>query len=90
MGWEIQCYGRPAAFISTHATPELLDKTRLAISNIEQNNVQIGITLIDDLLVVRCLGQYAEQVNTILKIIWVELRHEIMQRPVCLPRIWAT
>ncbi|MCK5917239.1 MAG: urease accessory protein UreD [Cocleimonas sp.] len=139
MGWEIQCYGRPAAnelfstgqvttkleiirdgkpllldrlqlnndneinspscinhypcfgtFISTHATQALLDKARLAVVTIEQENIEIGLTLIDDLLIARCLGQYSEQVSTVLKIVWSSLRDEVMQRPVCLPRIWAT
>ncbi len=141
MGWEIQCYGRPAAnekftagqvttkleifrndmpllldrlqlnnaneinssicvnsypcfgtFISTHATTELLGRARLAIASIatDSNELEIGITLLDDVLIARCLGQYAEQVSQVLKAIWSALRDEIMQRPVCLPRIWAT
>ncbi|HIO93206.1 MAG TPA: urease accessory protein UreD [Leucothrix mucor] len=140
MGWEIQCYGRPAAnelfstgqitttleifrdkkpilldrlqlnnqaelnsplcinnypcfgtFISTHATPQLLEKARLAVADLETaNNVEMGITLLDDLLIARCLGQHSEQVSTQLKSIWSALRNDVMQRPVCLPRIWAT
>jgi len=140
MGWEINCYGRPASnelfksgkvmtrleiyrnseavfldrlliedtkalqspaslntypcfgtFISTHATQELLDKARLSIEEItDQNQQQTGITLLDDLLIVRCLGQHAEQVSTTLKAVWSAIRLEIMERPVCLPRIWST
>ncbi len=145
MGWEINCYGRPASrelftsgkvltrfelfrdevplildslcinnmanrsnaltsstslngypsfgtFISTHATQELLDKARLAVQNIDTKNadVQIGITLIDDILVARCLGQYAEQISTTLTLIWSTLRPEVLQRDACHPRIWST
>ena len=140
MGWEINCYGRPASnelfksgevmtrleiyrdnepvfldrlliedtkalqspaslnaspcfgtFISTHATQELLEKARLSIEDIaDQKQQQTGITLLDDLLIVRCLGQHAEQVSTTLKAIWSAIRLEIMERPVCLPRIWST
>ena len=143
MGWEINCYGRPASkelfengkvmtrlevyrdgapiildklliensqalqspvsmnsfpcfgtFIATQVTEELLEKARMSIAddvNAEkQNQQQIGMTLLDDLLVVRCLGQHAEQVSTTLKAVWSALRPEIMNRSVCLPRIWST
>ena len=141
MGWEIQCYGRPAAkekfttgqvtttlniyrdgkpilhdrlqlnnnselnsmacinnypcfgtFVSTYATTELLDKARTAVEalNTSSKKIEIGITLLDDILIARCLGQHSEQVSTVLKAVWSALREEVMQRPVCLPRIWAT
>jgi len=83
-----------ATFVSTQATTELLDKARASIAPFleqkQHQQQQIGITLLDDLLVVRCLGQHAEQVSTTLKAVWSALRPDIMQRPVCLPRIWAT
>ncbi len=140
MGWEINCYGRPASkelfesgkvmtrlevyrdgaplildrllvddaqalqskvslnhypcfgtFISTNVTQELLDEARNSVEKFSQSDeLQIGLTLLDDLLVVRCLGQHAEQVSTTLKAVWSALRPEIMQRSVCLPRIWST
>ncbi len=145
MGWEINCYGRPASkelfengkvltrlelfrddlpiildalcinnmtdnnsalisatslngypcfgtFICTQATPDLLDKARLAVKNIDikNGNQQIGITLIDDILIARCLGQFAEQVSTTLKLIWSALRPEVLNRDACHPRIWST
>ncbi len=140
MGWEINCYGRPASkelfesgkvmtrlevyrdgaplildkllvedsrtlqssvsmngypcfgtFIATQVTEELLEKARLSVAEfIKQDQQHIGMTLLDDLLVVRCLGQHAEQVSTTLKAVWSALRPEVMNRPVCLPRIWAT
>ncbi len=157
MGWEINCYGRPASnelfkrgkvmthlevyrngvpllldrllienehalqspasldgypcfgtFISTHVTPELLEQARKVIAQplqlsqplqplqplqqLQQQSPQqvIGLTLLDDLLIVRCLGQHAEQVSTTLKSVWSALRPDIIKRPVCLPRIWST
>ena len=140
MGWEINCYGRPASkelfesgkvmtrlevyrdgmplmldklliensetllspvsmngypcfgtFITTQVTQELLEKARSSVAEFtKQDQQHIGMTLLDDLLVVRCLGQHAEQVSTTLKAVWSALRPEIMQRSVCLPRIWST
>ncbi|MCL4112274.1 UNVERIFIED_CONTAM: hypothetical protein GTU68_022768, partial [Idotea baltica] len=138
MGWEINCYGRPASnelfekgyvntkleiirnghpllldrlnindaeainsptslngypcfgtFIATHITSELLEKAREAIANIEGNQ-QLGITLMDDVLVARCLGQYAEQITSTLKLLWTALRPDVLERDACHPRIWAT
>ncbi len=138
MGWEINCYGRPASkelfnkgkvdtkleitrdgkpllldrlkiidsvalqspaslngypcfgtFIATNVTQQLLEKSREAITDIEGDQ-HVGISLIDDILVARCLGQYAEQISTTLKLIWTALRPEVLERDACHPRIWAT
>ncbi|MCF6190901.1 MAG: urease accessory protein UreD [Cocleimonas sp.] len=140
MGWEINCYGRPASkelfesgkvmthleiyrdgapllldrlliedvdalqspasmngypcfgtFIATHVTQDLLEKARASVEKFtEQEQQQLGLTLMDDLLIVRCLGQHAEQVSTTLKTVWSALRPNVMKRSICLPRIWAT
>jgi len=140
MGWEINCYGRPASkelfergkvmtrlkvyqegepllldrlliddlralqspvsmnahpcfgtFIATHVTQNLLEQARANIAALSSPKApQVGLTLMDDLLVVRCLGQHAEQVSTTLKAVWSALRPEVMNRSVCLPRIWST
>ncbi len=138
MGWEINCYGRPASndmfekgevdtqlkimrdgtpllldrlkidvtetlqspaslngypcfgtFIATGVTQELLEKSREAVGEIEGDQ-QLGITLIDDVLVARCLGQFAEQISTTFKLIWNTVRPEVSGRDACHPRIWAT
>ena len=138
MGWEINCYGRPASkdffkkgnvdtqlkitrdgkpllldrlkidsmetlqspvsldgypcfgtFIATQVTPELLEQSRDAIAHISGDQ-QFGITMIDDVLVARCLGQYAEQISIIFKLIWSTLRPEVSGRDACHPRIWST
>lgn len=139
MGWEINCYGRPASneifehgkvstrlelfrnnqplildgltvgennalssatslnnypcfgtFIATDSTQKMLDQAREVIANTATVDQHIGLTLIDDILVARCLGQYAEQVSTTLKLIWLILRPVINGREACQPRIWST
>lgn len=138
MGWEVNCYGRPASkesfengkvstrlelyrddkpiildgltidnsgalnsstslnsyaclgtFMSTQANKEQLKKARLSIENTGNKHL-IGITLIDDILVARCLGQYAEEVAAALKLIWSALRQDTLGRDACHPRIWST
>jgi len=137
MGWEINCYGRPAAnenfesgkvltdleiyrcgqpmlldrllvnssaihspsslnnypclgtFVATSVTNDLLEMARAALAEMEMP-VKIGLTLIDDILVVRCLANNAEQISVALKCIWAAIRPEVLGREVCLPRIWST
>ena len=80
------CFG---TFIATDVTQELLDKSRQAVADID-GDIQLGITLLDDVLVARCLGQYAEQISTAFKLIWTTVRPEVLGRDACHPRIWAT
>ena len=140
MGWEINCYGRPASkehfehgevltrlelyregvplildgltianatennnalnsatslngfscfgtFIATQVTKDLLDQAR---ESVKDYDLPIGLTLMDDILVARCLGEYAEQVSTALKQVWMVLRPSVLERDACHPRIWST
>lgn len=137
IGWEINCYGRPAAnelfnsgqittrlavfreqrpilldslnlasftdvetpvglnhyacfgtLIATQITPQLLEKARQAIAT--EGERPIGMTLLDDVLIVRCLGHYAEHVSSAFKTIWATLRKEVLDKQACPPRIWLT
>lgn len=138
LGWEINCYGRPASndlfqtgfvdthftitrngtsilldrlkinskdalyssaslnaypcfatFIATNVTKELLDKARLSVEEIESDQ-HLGLTLLDDVLVARCLAKNSEQVSTTFKLIWNAVRPDVTGKNVCHPRIWAT
>ena len=50
----------------------------------------IGLTLVDDILVVRVLGNQIEPILEIFTQLWTELRTEWLHKPACSPRIWAT
>jgi urease accessory protein len=50
----------------------------------------IGLTLVDDLLIVRALGEQAEPLQRIFTQLWQALRHDWLQKAPCLPRIWST
>ena len=47
-------------------------------------------TLLDDLLVMRALGNDATAMRETVAAIWSELREDVLGRPACAPRIWAT
>jgi urease accessory protein len=52
--------------------------------------VQIAVTLVDGVLVCRCLGKQAETVRTALINVWQVLRPELFGVAAMKPRIWAT
>lgn len=144
IGWEINCYGRPAAselfnsgrviscfqlyrddkpllldrlliddqralvgasslnqypcfgtFVATNVNTDLLQKARESVAlfegELEQSKqTQIGLTLLDDVLVVRCLANNAEQISHALKVIWSAIRPDVLGKDACHPRIWST
>jgi len=50
----------------------------------------IGMTLVDEVLVIRVLGDHIEPILENFISLWSQLRTEWLQRPACKPRIWDT
>jgi urease accessory protein len=50
----------------------------------------IGLTLVDEVLVVRVLGDQIEPILEIFIQLWCQLRAEWLQKSACPPRIWDT
>jgi urease accessory protein len=50
----------------------------------------IGITLVDDILIARALGEQTEPLQRIFTQLWQALRPLWLQKAACLPRIWST
>ena len=53
-------------------------------------NPEFFVTLVDSLLVVRYLGDSAQQAKDGFTEVWSNLRYLLNQRVACAPRIWAT
>lgn len=49
-----------------------------------------GATLVDDLLVVRYLGNSTQRAHALFRAVWTAVRPATLGRPACAPRIWAT
>ena len=49
-----------------------------------------GVTRIDDLLICRGLDSRADRLRDFFQQVWQLIRTDIIQRPACTPRIWAT
>jgi urease accessory protein len=52
--------------------------------------VDTAATLVDGVLVYRCLGAQAEAVKRAFIAVWSMIRPILLDRPAVLPRIWAT
>jgi urease accessory protein len=50
----------------------------------------LGVTLLEDVLVARCLAGGVEAVRRIFLLLWGILRPRLLGRAACPPRIWAT
>ncbi len=77
-----------AAFYIYPATPELLEESRNRIA--EPGHEYFAATLLENLLVIRALGDDATAMREAMAALWSELREPALGRPGCAPRIWAT
>ncbi len=75
-----------ATLVLYPATKAQLDQVRDIIDEYRFS----GVTLRNEVLVVRLLADQAEPVKSVFTAIWKALRFEFNQRQSCLPRIWST
>ncbi|MCB1734210.1 MAG: urease accessory protein UreD [Gammaproteobacteria bacterium] len=79
--------GQPVTgvFVLSHADAE----TELAAREAMPTS-GFGVTRVDDLLILRYLGDSTEQAQRGFRVLWQALRPHTLNRPACVPRIWAT
>ena len=80
-GWPVN-----ATLLATPATQTELEQVRELLADAPNT----GVTLIDDLLVVRHLGDSTEQCRKLFINIWAAIRPAVIGRAPCPPRIWST
>jgi urease accessory protein len=82
--------GRPVtgSFIASGVGRELQDELRELLP--QATGGLAGLTVLDDLLVARYLGESTGEARDIFQRLWSWLRPRLLGRPACLPRIWAT
>jgi len=86
-------YVAMGVFIMTGADKQSLELAREAIDSLDESikaELQIGITLLDDVLIARALINQSRFAKTAFSEIWSELRPIQFGVPACTPRIWAT
>lgn len=75
-------------FVATGARLLDLDAARGVLP--DRLDFPFGVTLVEDLIVARCLAHGVEPMNRIFRSLWGILRPRLVGRDTCLPRIWAT
>lgn len=81
-----------ASFIAGPCTVEHRDTLENILQAIPGGDYPypIGLTLVDEILVVRALGEQTEPLMRIFTLLWSALRQQWLARSPCVPRIWAT
>jgi len=82
-------YAVQATMLAFPCTEEQLALVRKQIED-EKVSELLAATLFDGLLVVRALASDSQKVKQQFISIWQTLRPGLLNRPACLPRIWAT
>ncbi len=75
-----------ATLLATPAGPAALEWVRSLL----EDSLSSGVTLLDNLLVVRYLGDSTEECRNLFTRIWAGLRPLVLGLEPCPPRIWAT
>mgnify|MGYP001819538619 CR=1 FL=1 len=73
---------------ATVATSDLVDSARNQIPQAHRH--ELGITLVDGVLIARYLGDSTEVARRLFCNIWQALRPAVVNRAPCAPRIWNT
>jgi urease accessory protein len=84
--WGLAGFDAIGTLIAYPGTPAMVT----AIRDLDSAGVQLAATLVDEVLVCRCLGAQAEGVKHALIAAWQILRPMLLDRPAVKPRIWAT
>ena len=69
---------------------DVLEQILLASRETGSYALPVGITLIDEVLIVRALGEQSEPMHELFTRFWLALRQHWLEIPPCVPRIWAT
>lgn len=72
------------------ASPCFEAERELVRELLQDYQVPAGVTLLNDLLVVRLLGAHNEPLQKLMQTIWQMLRPTVIGCPACRPRIWNT
>ncbi len=77
-----------AMLIATPASSELLNQVR-AICAEQKISAYVGATLLNEVLIVRALGQSTEEIMRLLRQLWQTIRLPVTGQVAHPPRIWA-
>jgi urease accessory protein len=84
--WGMNGNSACATLFAYPATPHMLAKVQGLIAD----QTERGVTLIDNLLICRGIDARADRLRDFFHTVWQLIRADMLQRPACSPRIWAT
>lgn len=84
--WGLGGHEAIGTLLAYPATRAMVDAARL----LQQPGVELGVTLVDKVLVCRALAAQAEPIKRAFIACWQTLRPLLLDRPAVPPRIWAT
>ncbi len=84
--WGLNGYRAIGTLFAYPATRELIEHVRA----LHAQPAEIALSLVDDVLVCRALGQQAEPVRNALANVWQASRAALLNRGSVVPRIWRT
>ncbi|WP_116811515.1 urease accessory protein UreD [Steroidobacter cummioxidans] len=84
--WGLGGHESIGTLLAYPATRAMVD----AVRNLQPQGVELGVTLVDKVLVCRALAAQAEPIKRAFIEIWQTLRPLLLDRPAVPPRIWAT
>jgi urease accessory protein len=76
------------SWLASNADQEDLELARTTLPQPTQGF--IGLSLLDELLIARYLGDATEEAHRLFQALWRTLRPRLLGRAACPPRIWAT
>ena len=82
-------YPLQACLLVFPSNQQQLQAARKQLATLTSSNL-IAVTLCDEILILRALGQDTEQLKNQLTQIWQSLRPMLLQRHAVAPRIWST
>ena len=86
-------YPMQGVFVAVGVNDTLLNQVREVLDQTQrdqQYDMAIGITLLEDLLVMRVLGVSTEKMQSLMIPVWKLLREQILHKKAVVPRIWNT
>lgn len=84
--WGLGGHESIGTLLAYPATRAMVD----AVRSLQPADVELGVTLVDEVLVCRALAAQAEPIKRAFIECWKTLRPPLLDRPAVPPRIWAT
>jgi urease accessory protein len=84
--WGLGGYEAIGTLLAYPATRAMVESVR----ELQQDGVELGVTLVDNVLVCRALAGQGEPIKRAFIASWQKLRPQLLDRRAVLPRIWAT